>query len=146
MKSNKLKEQHSINGTNKISQTKNLTIDEAVVGVYRELYPEYIRGLNIRPASKEFSKIVEKELILTSFDLKNESVLINLDNLNNALNKIEKDSLRIVVDTSNCSLETNYIFGARIYKLHTPVKSFVITKEQYDILLERFKPEVTIKL
>src|SRR5690554_7790654 len=76
------------------SQTKNLTIDEAVVGVYRELYPEYIRGLNIRPASKEFSKIVEKELILTSFDLKNESVLINLDNLNNALNKIEKDSLK----------------------------------------------------
>ncbi|HOE39818.1 MAG TPA: DPP IV N-terminal domain-containing protein [Bacteroidales bacterium] len=76
------------------SQTKNLTIDEAVVGVYRELYPEYIRGLNIRPASKEFSKIVEKELILTSFDLKNESALINLDNLNSALSKIEKDSLK----------------------------------------------------
>ena len=78
------------------SQTKSLSIDEAVVGVYRELYPDYIRGLNIRPASKEFSKIQEKEIILTSFDLKKENVLIDLSDLNNVLSNFGKDELKSI--------------------------------------------------
>ncbi len=76
------------------SQSKSLSIDEAVVGLYRELYPEYIRGLDLRPANKEFSKIVKNELISISFDLKKENVLLSLSDLNLALEKIGKEELK----------------------------------------------------
>lgn len=72
------------------SQTKSLTIDDAVVGVWRELYPEHIRGLSIRPDSKEFTKIAKKELLLVSFDLKKEKTLLTLEELNTALKTTDK--------------------------------------------------------
>lgn len=72
------------------SQTKSLSIDDAVFGVWRELYPEHIRGLSIRPESKEFTKTVKKELLLVSFDLKKEKTLLSLDELNAALKTLDK--------------------------------------------------------
>lgn len=72
------------------AQTKSLTIDEAVVGVWRELYPEHIRGLAIRPESKEFSKVVKNELISVSFDLKKENTLISLSEINTVLKASNK--------------------------------------------------------
>jgi dipeptidyl-peptidase-4 len=72
------------------TQTKSLTIDEAVVGVWRELYPEYIRGISIRPESKEFTKLSKNELLIVSFDLKKEKTLLTLDELNTALKTANK--------------------------------------------------------
>ncbi|HNQ68605.1 MAG TPA: DPP IV N-terminal domain-containing protein [Bacteroidales bacterium] len=74
-----------------ISQTKTLTIDEAIVGVWRELYPEYIRGLALRPETKEFTKIVKNELVSVTFDLKKEKALVSLDEINTALSLQGKD-------------------------------------------------------
>jgi len=76
------------------AQTKSLTIDEAVVGVWRELYPEYIRGLAIRPECKEFTKISKNNLVSTGFDLKKETTIISLDEMNTVLKtagKVELD-------------------------------------------------------
>ncbi len=77
-----------------LSQTKSLTIDEAVVGVWRELYPEHIRGLALRPETKEFSKIVKTDLISVSFDLKKENTIISLDEINSVLKAASKEECK----------------------------------------------------
>ncbi|MDR2009180.1 MAG: S9 family peptidase [Bacteroidales bacterium] len=66
-------------------QTKSLTIDDAVVGLYRELYPEYLRGISFRPDSKDFTQIKDNSLVSKSFDLKKENLIIDLDELNNII-------------------------------------------------------------
>ena len=68
------------------SQTKTLTIEEAVIGLSRELYPEYIQGLKFRPESNEISFIKDNALytkefgrVKTKFE---EKEIFNIDNLN----------------------------------------------------------------
>lgn len=52
---------------NAIAQNKQLTIDEAVVGIYRELYPEYISNLQLRPNSSEVSYVEDNALYIKKF-------------------------------------------------------------------------------
>jgi dipeptidyl-peptidase-4 len=67
------------------AQTKILTIDEAVVGMWRELYPENIKGIQFRPDTKEFTSNDKKELIGRSFDLKKQTTIITLEEINGVL-------------------------------------------------------------
>ncbi len=66
-------------------EKKELTIEDAVVGVWRQYYPKTIRGLGLKPDSKEFSKIENNSLLALSYDLKKENVLLTLDELNRIL-------------------------------------------------------------
>ncbi|MDD3740609.1 MAG: DPP IV N-terminal domain-containing protein [Bacteroidales bacterium] len=107
-----------------VSQTKYLTIDEAVVGVWRELYPEYIRGLALRPDSKEFTKIVKDTLISVSFDLKKEKTLISLDEINSVLKLEGKDECSYF---PGCEwLDKNTI---RFYETNNLIEFDIINKE-----------------
>lgn len=107
-----------------ISQTKTLTIDEAVVGVWRELYPQYIRGLALRPETKEFTKIVKNELLSVSFDLKKEKTLINLDELNSVLKHTGKDECAYFPDYE--WIDKNTI---RFYETNNLIEFDIIKKE-----------------
>lgn len=73
------------------SQTKSLTIDDAVVGIYRELYPEYIRGISLRVDTKEYSYIENNVLFTKSFDQKNTDSLVSLSYINNLLKEYNKE-------------------------------------------------------
>ena len=76
------------------AQTKELSIDDAIVGVWREFYPEYIRGTEFRPNSKTFTYIDDTVLIEKTIDLKKEKSLIDLNTLNSILSDAEKSELR----------------------------------------------------
>jgi dipeptidyl-peptidase-4 len=76
------------------AQTKTLTIDDAVVGLYRELYPEYIQDAAVRPDVKEVTMIENGRLIAKSFNLKKETVLVSLDELNSMLKNSGIDELK----------------------------------------------------
>lgn len=103
------------------SQTKLLTIDEAVVGLYRELYPEYIRGAAIRPGNKEVSMVEKNNLIVKSFDLKKESILIEFSGINEILKGNNKKELSrfpayewiskdvIKLNPGNCIIEIDVV-------------------------------------
>lgn len=75
------------------AQKKSLTIDDAVVGVWRELSPEDINGLNIRPEAKTISKWDGRDLIEVSFDNKKTNVLLTIDEINSELMKNSLPSL-----------------------------------------------------
>ncbi|MBQ1695121.1 MAG: DPP IV N-terminal domain-containing protein, partial [Bacteroidales bacterium] len=63
------------------AQTKSFTIDDAVVGVWREYYPEMIYGLQIRPDTKTCTKWDGRDFVEFSFDKKKSSVLFTLGDL-----------------------------------------------------------------
>ena len=63
------------------AQTKTLTIDDAVVGVWRGLYPEMIYGLEFRPETKTCTKWDGRNLVEFSFDMKKSSTLITLEEI-----------------------------------------------------------------
>jgi len=75
-------------------QSKELTIDDAVVGVWRELYPEYIRGINFRPDSKVYSYIDDAALMEKTYNLKKSKEIINYTEINEKLKEAGKDELR----------------------------------------------------
>lgn len=75
------------------SQSEELTIDDAIVGVWREYYPEYIRGTDFRPETKELTIISENSLVSKSFNLKNEKTILSLDELNSIFKAAEKDEI-----------------------------------------------------
>ncbi len=75
-------------------QSKELTIDDAVVGVWRELYPEYIRGINFRPDSKVYSYIDDAALMGKTYNLKKSKEIINYTEINEKLKEADKDELR----------------------------------------------------
>ncbi|MDD2385601.1 MAG: DPP IV N-terminal domain-containing protein [Bacteroidales bacterium] len=76
------------------SQTKELTIDDAIVGVWREYYPEYIRSAQFRPDTKMFTYIEDTVLIEKSINLKKETNLIDLAKINSVLLDATKKELR----------------------------------------------------
>ena len=63
------------------AQTKTLTIDDAVVGVWRNLYPEMIYGIQIRPDTKTCTKWDGRNLVEFSFDKKKTTTLFALEEL-----------------------------------------------------------------
>ena len=63
------------------AQTKTLTIDDAVVGVWREYYPEMIYGLSIRPETKTCTKWDGRNLVEFTFDMKKTTTLFTLEEL-----------------------------------------------------------------
>ncbi|MDD2636618.1 MAG: DPP IV N-terminal domain-containing protein, partial [Bacteroidales bacterium] len=76
------------------SQTKQLTIDDAIVGVWREYYPERIREAQFRPEAKVFTYIEDTVLIEKSLDLKKEKSLTDVSKINDILLEAGKDKLR----------------------------------------------------
>ena len=69
------------------AQTKTLSIDDAVVGVWREYYPEMIYGLQIRPDTKTCTKWDGRNLVEFSFDQKKSSTLLTLEEIVTELKK-----------------------------------------------------------
>ncbi|MDR2836592.1 MAG: S9 family peptidase [Bacteroidales bacterium] len=81
------------------SQTdKVLTIDEAVVGLSRELYPEYISGLKFCPNNNEISYLQDNSLMVKNFKYKKnnltEKSIISLDELNEIITKYDFKELK----------------------------------------------------
>lgn len=68
------------------SQNKLLTIDDAVIDIWRKLAPENIKGLDLRPTKQEFSKIDNNNLSISNFDKSKTQILLTSDELNNMLN------------------------------------------------------------
>ncbi len=66
-------------------QTKELTIDDAVVGVWREYYPEHIRGISFRPDNKFYTYIDDTVLIQKTYNLKKSTEIINYAEINTVL-------------------------------------------------------------
>ena len=73
------------------AQTKTLSIDDAVVGVWREYYPEMIYGLQIRPDTKTCTKWDGRNLVEFSFDQKKSSTLLTLEEIVTELKKNDID-------------------------------------------------------
>lgn len=84
----------SITASFSVKAQKQLTIEDAVIGLWRQYYPETIKGLDLRPDTKEFSKIDGNILKSVSFDLKNETDLISLNDINNLLKTLKKSELK----------------------------------------------------
>ena len=69
------------------AQTKTMSIDDAVIGVWREYYPEMIYGLQIRPDTKTCTKWDGRNLVEFSFDQKKSSTLLTLEEIVTELKK-----------------------------------------------------------
>ncbi len=76
------------------AQDKQLTIDEAVVGVYLQLSPEKISGIQWRPGFDQYSFTHENALWVYDIDSDEEIELINLNTINKSLKKEKQDSLK----------------------------------------------------
>lgn len=76
------------------SQTKQLSIDDAVVGLYRNLAPDRISGIQWRPGSEEYSFMKSGGLWVHNVSSGTEEVLLTVGELNKQLNKTGTDSLR----------------------------------------------------
>ena len=86
-------------------EKKFLTIDEAVVGLYRELYPEYMKELAFRPTTKaknnEISYIKNNALYIKEFDLKSikteEKLLISVEDLNKIFSTVINPKIEFTI-------------------------------------------------
>ncbi len=76
------------------SQDKSLTMEDAVVGQWRNLYPEYLRNLTWRGETNQITWIDGNELMQISADGKEKMVLATLDAINASLYGLSVDSLR----------------------------------------------------
>ncbi|MBN2668599.1 MAG: DPP IV N-terminal domain-containing protein [Bacteroidales bacterium] len=90
------------------SQEKSLTIEEAVVGQYRELYPEYLTNIQWKDAEhfttiKSYRNIVIQELSNNTVD-----TLLTLDDINGMYNLTGLDSLRYIVSIHWINSNTFY--------------------------------------
>lgn len=76
------------------AQNKELNIEEAVVGLYRELYPEYIPAIQLRPNSTEISFVKENSLFLKKFTKQKikfeEEKLLTIEDLNKIIIDLEQ--------------------------------------------------------
>jgi len=75
-------------------QSKELTIDDAVVGVWTNLYPEYVRGIEFRPDTKTYTYIDDTALVAKTYNLKKSNIIITYDDINKVLEAAGKDKLR----------------------------------------------------
>ncbi len=76
------------------AQNKKMTIEDAVVGVWREYYPETITGLGIRPDTKFYTKWDKTDFVEMSFDNKKRNVLFTLADLSGEIQKAGGEGLR----------------------------------------------------
>ncbi|GAB4295209.1 MAG: S9 family peptidase [Marinilabiliales bacterium] len=74
------------------TQEKELTIQDAVIGQWTNLYPEYLKRLRWKADADEFSYVKDNTLYLNGPNYKSEKAFIKLDDINNILisEKIEK--------------------------------------------------------
>lgn len=67
------------------AQKKNLTMEDAVVGMWREYYPEYRRNIQFRPDNKNFTYIDGTELKQGNIKSGKEKVILTFEELNAAM-------------------------------------------------------------
>ena len=77
-------------------QKKELNISDAVIGQWRQLYPEYLRSVSWRADSHYFTYIKGKEILQEGLKNKEPKVLVDLDGLNRIMSESDFDSLRYV--------------------------------------------------
>ncbi len=76
---------------------KELTIEDAVIGQYRQLYPKYLTNIRWRDA-KTFTYIKDySQIELASLNSTKTKILFSLDDINAMYNKAGLDSLKYIV-------------------------------------------------
>lgn len=77
-----------------LNAQKNLTMEEAVIGMWREYYPEYRRNIQWRPDTQYFTYIDGENLMQESAKKSKTSEIINLSALNQHLENEGMEKLR----------------------------------------------------
>jgi dipeptidyl-peptidase-4 len=135
-------------GYSGLTQGKELTMQEAVVGQFRELNPAYLKNLQWRSSLDEITHINEKnELISQGIKSGTSKVLLTIDELNAALYSSDVDSVKvfpfIVWKTSNefrFRLKQQYI----LFNITTKLVSSVVTIPEGENLLESVKGDFVV--
>ncbi len=113
------------------AQEKELTINDAVIGQWRDLYPEYVSQLNWIPNTNLYSFVDDNVLIESSIDKKKKSELLNLSILSKAVIKKGLDTLkwfpRITWETEN-----SFSFWSKNnYILYDLKEKFITSKTKF---------------
>ncbi|MCF0206178.1 MAG: DPP IV N-terminal domain-containing protein, partial [Bacteroidales bacterium] len=113
-----------------VAQNKTFTIDEAVIGVWRELYPEDLYGLGIRPETKTWTKWDGYNFVETSFDLKKSNELFSYNDVADALKAMSiTNRLNVYNYTWKSKNEIEFASGDLVFVFD--VKSKKITKADF---------------
>ena len=79
------------------AQKKQLSISDAVSAQYQFLYPDYINGLKWQQGTNNYTYVaMYHKIVKSSVKSKKETDLLNVDDLNTALNSSKKDSIKYI--------------------------------------------------
>ena len=81
-------------GLSSHSQTKELTIDDAVIGQWRQFYPDYMANLQWRGNLDEFTYVKNDSLLQQRANKPEVKFLLNLDDMNTAFYSNGLDSIK----------------------------------------------------
>jgi dipeptidyl-peptidase 4 len=81
-----------------IAQDKKLSMEDAIVGVWRQYYPEYLRNVEWHPDAENLSFIKEKSLLLESVKTGKQKTILDLEQLNEICAKSDKSKLNFFPD------------------------------------------------
>ncbi len=98
------------------SQEKQLSMQDAVIGQWREYYPKYLRNLSWRGESYQITWIDGDSLKQVAAKGGKEQILLTLDDLNAALYGLSRDSLRYFPAVSwSSDAEIRFVHQKRNY-------------------------------
>jgi len=122
----------SLFAQNENTASKSLTIEDAVIGQYRQLYPEYILNLRWRDA-KHYTFIKDYNAIqqTTISNLKTKT-LFSLDDINAMYHKAGLDSLSYIVKITWLNLNQFSIEQAHTFVIVDAKKKKIIKKISFD--------------
>lgn len=99
-------------------QKKELNISDAVIGQWRQLYPEYLRSVAWRANSHYFTYVKGKEILQEGIKNEEPKVLLDLDGLNRLMSESNFDSLRYVPNIEWKEFnEFSFSYGGTKYKI-----------------------------
>lgn len=109
---------------------KELSIDDAVIGQYRHLYPDYINNIRWKNKTQYTTIKAYKSIEISSVKSKKTKVLFTLDQLNAMYSKAGLDSLKYIVsiswlDQTNFSIDlasTFVIIDSKAKKITKSIK------------------------
>jgi dipeptidyl-peptidase 4 len=79
-----------------LSQKKQLSISDAIIGQFRHLYPSYYRNLQWQADTDQFTYIKGNAVVQQSVSTDKEKELFTLDQLNAGIGNIDQDSLKYI--------------------------------------------------
>ncbi|RLD63931.1 MAG: S9 family peptidase [Bacteroidetes bacterium] len=134
-----------------IAQDKQLTIQDAVIGQWRNLYPEYIQQLKWQDKSNFYTYVKNSNLIQANASSSKTDTLVYLDDINSVLHSNSIDSIKYFPRYSwknKNSFEFSYKNHFLIYNITS--KKFDVNlsydkkAENIDVCKENYKVAYTI--